>query len=84
MSSIMGPIGPEQLQLFALELGEIAAFDFVYSLPSTNIYQSATNLVTIYNYEHKIFDEFDYGSSLVQITVPKGDVTFRLVASGVQ
>ena len=32
----MGPIGPEQLELFALELGKIAAFDFVYSLASTN------------------------------------------------
>ena len=37
----MGPIGPEQLELFALELGKIAAFDFVYSLASTNINQSA-------------------------------------------
>ena len=32
MSSIMGPIGPEQLELFALELLKIAAFDFGYSL----------------------------------------------------
>ena len=29
MSSIMGPITLEQLELFALELGKIAAFDFV-------------------------------------------------------
>ena len=64
MSSIMGPIGPEQLELFALELGKIAAFDFVYSLASTNINQSAANSVTMNNvYEHKISDEFDYGSS---------------------
>ena len=48
MSSIMGPIGREQMELFALELGKIAAFDFVYSLASTNINQSATNLVTMY------------------------------------
>ena len=47
MSSIMDPIGPEQLELFALELGKIAAFDFVYSLASTNIHQSAPNLVTM-------------------------------------
>ena len=33
----MGPIGPEQLELFALELGKIDAFDLVYS--STNINQ---------------------------------------------
>ena len=43
----MGPIGPEQLELFGLELCKIAAFDFVYSLTSTNINQSAPNLVTM-------------------------------------
>ena len=48
MSLIMGPIGPEQLELFALELGKIAAFNFVYSLASTNKNQSAPNLVTMY------------------------------------
>ena len=47
MNSIMGPIGPEQLELFALELGKIATFDFVYSLASTNINQSTQNLVTM-------------------------------------
>ena len=44
----MGPIGQGQLELFALELGKIAAFDFVYSLASTNINQSAPNLITMY------------------------------------
>ena len=44
----MGPIGPDQLELFALELGKIAAFNFVYSLASTNINQSAANSVTMY------------------------------------
>ena len=39
MSLIMGPIGPEQLELFALELGKIAAFHFGYCL--------APNLVTM-------------------------------------
>ena len=48
MSSIMGQIGPEQLELFALELGKIAAFVFVYFLASTNINQSTPNLVTMY------------------------------------
>ena len=43
----MGPIGQEQLELFALELGKIAAFDFVNSLASTNINQSAPRLVTM-------------------------------------
>ena len=44
----MGPIGLEQLELFALELGKIVAIDFVYSPTSTNINQSAPNLVTMY------------------------------------
>ena len=61
MGLIMGPIGPEQLELFALELGKIAAFNFVYSLTSTNINQSAANLVTMY--KHKISDKFDDRSS---------------------
>ena len=43
----MVPIGLEQLELFALELGNIAAFDFVYSLASTNIYHSASDLATM-------------------------------------
>ena len=43
----MGLNGLEQLELFTLELGKIAAFDFVYSLASTNINQSAPNLVTM-------------------------------------
>ena len=38
----------EQVELFALKLGKIAAFNFVYSLASTNIKQSAPNLVTMY------------------------------------
>ena len=44
----MGPIGRQQLELFALELEKIAAFDFVYSIASTNINQSAQNLVTMH------------------------------------
>ena len=44
----MGQIGPDQLELFALALGKIAAFDFVYFLASTNINQSTPNLVTMY------------------------------------
>ena len=37
MSSIMGLIGPERLELFALELKKIAIFHFVYNLASTSI-----------------------------------------------
>ena len=48
MSSIMGQIEPENPELFALEFGKIAEYDFVYPLSSTNINQSARNLVKMY------------------------------------
>ena len=65
MSSIMGQIEAERLELFALKFGKIAEFDFVYTLASTNIDQSAPNLVKMYMtvYDYKISDEFDYGSN---------------------
>ena len=48
MSSILGQIEPEHPELFALEFGKIAEYDFVYTLSSTNIDQSAPNLVKMY------------------------------------
>ena len=48
MISIMGRTEPEHLELFALEFGKIAQYDFVYTLSSTNIDQSAPNLVKMY------------------------------------
>ena len=48
MSLIMGQIKPEHAELFALELGKMAESDFVYTLASTNINQSAPNLVKMY------------------------------------
>ena len=48
MSLIMGQIEPEHPELFALEFGKIADSDFVYTLASTNIDQSAPNLVKMY------------------------------------
>ena len=47
MRSILVIITLEHLELFALELEEIAEFDFVYILASTNINQSVPNLVTM-------------------------------------
>ena len=44
----MVQIGLEQMESFALELGNIAAFDLVFSLASTDINQSVPNLVTMY------------------------------------
>ena len=48
MSLIMGQIESEHLELFALEFGKIAENDFVYTLASTNMDQSAPNLVKMY------------------------------------
>ena len=45
MSSIMEQIEGEHLELFALGFRKIAKSDFVYALASTNINQSAPNLV---------------------------------------
>ena len=48
MSSIMGQIEAKHPELFALELGKIAESDFVYTLASTNINQSALNVLKMY------------------------------------
>ena len=48
MSSIIGHIESEYLELFALEFGKIAESDFVYTPASTNIDQSAPNLDKLY------------------------------------
>ena len=48
MSSIMGQMESEHPELFALEFGKIEESDFVYTLASTNINQSAPNLVKMY------------------------------------
>ena len=40
-------IGPDHPELFALELGKIAGFDFVYILASIDVKQSVPNLVKI-------------------------------------
>ena len=48
MSLILGQIESENWELFALEFGKIAESDFVYTPASTNIDQSAPNLVRMY------------------------------------
>ena len=48
MSSIVSQIEEENPELFVLEFGKIAEYDFVYILSSTNINQSAPNLVQMY------------------------------------
>ena len=48
MSSIMGQIEAEHPELFALEFGKIAEYEFFYTVASPNINQSAPNLVKMY------------------------------------
>ena len=48
MSLIIEQIQPERPELFFLEFSKIAESDFVYTLASTNINQSAPNLVKMY------------------------------------
>ena len=48
MSLIIGQIESEHPELFALEFGKIAETDFVYTLASTNINQSAPNSIKMY------------------------------------
>ena len=48
MSLITGQIKSEHPELFAFEFGKIAESDFVYTLASTNIYQSTPNLVKMF------------------------------------
>ena len=48
MSSIVEQIKSEHPELFALEFGKISETDFVYTLTSPNINQSAPNLVKMY------------------------------------
>ena len=48
MSLIMDQIKPEHAELVALEFGKIAETNFVYTLASPDINESALNLVKMY------------------------------------
>ena len=48
ISSVFGQTEIEHPELFALEFGKIAESDYVYTLASKNINQSAPNLVKMY------------------------------------
>ena len=71
----MGIIGPEQLELFALELGKnccirLCLLSSIYSIYK---YKPISTKLGHNVYEHKISDEFDYGSShtrSVSVTCP--------------
>ena len=65
----MGQIELEHPELFALEFGKNVENDFVYTVSSTNINQSAPKLGQSV-YDHKISDEFDYGSNRTRTVCP--------------
>ena len=62
MSSTTGQIESEDRELFAFKFGKIADYDFVYTLIIYKYLPISTKLG--HNiYDHKIIDEFDYGSN---------------------
>ena len=62
MSFILVLIGLEHLELFVLELGKIAEFDFAYTLASSSYkYEPISTKHGQNEYDHKISDEVDYG-----------------------
>ena len=69
MSLIISQIESEHLELFALEFGKIAEYDFVYTPSSTNIDQSAPNFCQNVC-DHKISEKFDYGSNRTKTFLP--------------
>ena len=56
----MNLIGPELLELFALEFAKITESDFVYTLASTNVDTLVPNMITMY--DNEFLDEFNYRS----------------------
>ena len=62
MSSFGSQIEPKHPEIFVLEFGKIAEYDFVYALSSINMNQSAPNFGQNV-YDHKISNEFDYVSN---------------------
>ena len=61
MSSIIGQIESENPELFALEFGKITESDCLHS--SIYKYQPISIKLSQNVYDHKILDEFDYGSN---------------------
>ena len=61
MSTIMGHIEPEHLELFALEFRKIAEYDCSHS--SIYKYLSISTKLGPNVHDHKSSDEFDYGTN---------------------
>ena len=72
ISLIMEQIKPEHPVLFVLEFGKISESDFVYTLASTSINQSAPNLVKMYVIIRSLM------RSIMDLTGPKLSELFPL------
>ena len=62
MTLIVGQIEPEHPELFALEFGNIAEYDFFYTLIIYK-YQAISTKLSQTVCDYKISNEFDYGSN---------------------
>ena len=62
ITSIMGQIEPEHLELFTLEFGKIAESGFVYTL-SIYKYQPISTKLSQNVYDQEISDDFNYGTN---------------------
>ena len=78
MSLIMGTIGTEQLELFALKLGKIAAIDFVYFIASTNVNQLVPNLVTMYTTQNLLRTTFSFNDLMLKTNRLKKDFFIKI------
>ena len=91
MSLIIEQIEPEHPELFALEFGKIAKIDFVYTLASPTINQSAPNLakmyVTIRSWMSSIMDligaELSALFALEFAKITESDFVYTLASSNV-
>ena len=83
----MEQIKPEHPELFTLEFGKIAETDFVYTLASPNINQSAPDLVTIRSRMSLIMDLI--GAELAELfarefaKIAESDLVYTLASTNV-
>ena len=87
----MGQIEPEHPKLFALEFGKIAEYHFIYTLASTNINQSAPNMLKMYVTIRSLMSSIMYliGSELSELyalefaKIAESDLVYTLASTNV-
>ena len=85
MSLIIEQIKPEYQELFPLEFGKIAESDSIYTVASSNINQSALNLVKMYvtirSWMSSIMDLIGPGLSYAKIA--ESNIVYALASTNV-